>query len=50
MSILGQGNLHNVFSNSRRIFGLENADNDRIDERVRGNSLGPPLRSIYGDS
>jgi hypothetical protein len=47
-SVRGQGNLHNVFSNSRRVFGLENEL--LLEERVRGSSLElGPLRDIFGD-
>ena len=40
-----QGNLHNVFNNSRRAFGINNNF-----DRNRGQSHGPPLRNINGDS
>jgi hypothetical protein len=40
----GQGNIHNVFNNSRRAFGLT------ANDRLRVLSHGPPLRNINGDS
>ena len=47
MNARGQGNLHNVFRNSRRAFGLNSGMNN---DRNRVQSQGPPLRNINGDS